>query len=314
MIKVSSYCFAIILCVSIDGLATPIIEQPRDGVARESLESFRDVVQSGVKKLADSIDRFFGSQRYTEEEQKSTLRTRSTLTWGKSGEMDFKLSVRGKLNLPRVEDRWQIFISRLSDEGEDQVTDERDIIIDRQKDEDDTIVGLQYIFYSKVLRHFKLRVGPRIREGKIKAYVAARARHSREFYNWLFQFTQTIYFDNDDFGERSNFDFEKRLGKKTLFSWDHSITFSESSKGLDLGSIVSIRHLNSPGLATGVSVGAAAYTRPNTAIDTYYFAIHLRKRLGRDWLHLDLRPEARFPREFDYDFFPILYTTLEMTF
>lgn len=294
--------------------ATAILEPPPEGTAPKPIEKVHKVIQKSVHNLADSLDHFFSNQKYTEEEQKSSLKIRSTLSYARGGEMDFKMSVRGNLSLPRVEERWQIFVSRLSERDEDELADERDVIINRQLQEEDTIFGLQYTFYSKLLRHLKIRLGPRIRDGKVKAYLATRARFTYDYINWLFTVTETIYFDNDQFGEKTNLDLERKLAPKVLLSWDNSITFSESSEGLDLGSIAAIRQFINARSASGVSLGFAAHTHPKAVVDSYYFALHYRQRLGWDWLFLDVRPEARYPREADYHYSPILFITLESQF
>ena len=120
--------------------------------------------------------------------------------------------------------------------------------------------------------------------------------------------------DNEELGERTSFDFQRPIGTREVFRSSSSVTYSETSKGVDLKQKLLLRHFFSETIAAGVSGEIAAHTRPSMVVDAYVVAFEYRQRIWRDWLYFDLNPQARFPFEADFEFTPFLGLSLEVIF
>jgi hypothetical protein len=55
-------------------------------------------------------------------------------------------------------------------------------------------------------------------------------------------------------------------------------------------------------------------TRPRNQAVEYLAVVRYRQKIWRDWLFYEIAPQARFPRDRDFDFTPGILFRLEMIF
>jgi hypothetical protein len=124
----------------------------------------------------------------------------------------------------------------------------------------------------------------------------------------------SLFYDEDEFGARGLVDFDRSIGRATLFRSSSRVTVTETSAGAELLQSFSLRHL--PTEHTGVELlfSTEGHTDPVTVADRYVVGITYRTRVWKDWLTLSLNPELRYPRDIDFEREAALIVGLEAVF
>ncbi len=274
------------------------------------------VIGNGARSLADRLDRFFSDEQIEEELQTTRVRLKPTIQWSEADNLDALIPFRIDLVLPRLKNKWKVLLSSFRDKDDDQIPDDADYIDNDGEDEDDDtgiFLGLQYTALSGIARHIKTSAGPKFKGKSVRFFASARVRFQYRIGPWTANLSEKVFYDKE-FGERTTFDFQRPIGTKEVFRSLSAITCSETSKGVDLRQVFLLRHFFSETIAAGISGEIAAHTRPSTVVDAYVLAFEYRQKIWRDWLYLDVNPQARFPREVDFEFTPFLGLSLEAIF
>jgi len=195
-----------------------------------------------------------------------------------------------------------------------ETTEKKKDVIDAIDKENSTFLGLQYTPFANAVSHIKTSIGPKFRSNSVRLFASARVRFQFMTGIWTAHLTQYFFFDNQELGERTGLDFQRPIGDKAEFRSASTVTYSETSKGTDLRQTLLFRHFFTESASAGISLQIEAHTRPSTLVDAYVIAFEYRQKMWRDWLYLDILPQARFPREVDFGVTPFLGTSLEAIF
>jgi len=274
-------------------------------------------IGNGARSLADRLDRFFSDEQIEEEVQTTRVRLKPNIQWTEADNLDTSIPFRIDLVLPRLENKWKILVSSFRDKDDDQIPNEVDFIDNDgldQGDEISTFLGLQYTPLFEIARHIRTSLGPKFKGKSVYFFASARVRFQYLIGPWTANLSEKVFYDNEELGERTSFDFQRPIGTQEVFRSSSSITYSETSKGVDLRQMLLLRHFFSETIAAGLSGEIAAHTRPSMVVDAYVVAFEYRQKIWRDWLYFDLNPQARFPREVDFKFTPFLSVSLETIF
>ena len=306
--------------------AGPLSQKQKKQTGTTAVDRAHQAIGEHARNLADHLDRYFSDEQIEEELQTSRVRLKPTLQWTEADNLDASMPFRIDLVLPRLKNKWKVLVSSFRDEDDDQIPNEVDYtdndgedksgkddtdIID---DDTSTFLGLQYTHLAREARHIKTSVGPKFRDDSVHLFASARLRFQYLTGPWTAHLTQYFFFDDQEFGERTSLDLQRPIGAKDVFRSASTVTYTETSKGAELGQTLLLRHFFSENRAAGASWQIAAHTRPSTVVDAYVAAIEYRQKMWRDWLYLDIRPQARFPREANFEFTPFLGACLEAIF
>ena len=282
-----------------------------------SVDRIQSAIGNGARGLADKLDRFFSDEQIEEELQTTRVRLKPTIIWSEGGQLETLLPLRIDLALPRLENKWKIFVKSFQDDDDDEIPNELDPKDDNGVDKEDdtsTFFGLQYTILSRTARHIKLSAGPKLRSNSLRFFGDARIRFQYLTGTWITRLTQQVFFNGEEFGERTRLDFQQPIGKKNVFRSASMVMWSETSQGVDLKQTFLLRHFLSESKAAGASCEITGHTRPYLSVDTYVAALEYRQKMWRDWLYLNIKPQAKFPHETDFRFTPLLNVSLEAIF
>ncbi|KAA3614928.1 MAG: hypothetical protein D8M58_10770 [Calditrichaeota bacterium] len=292
-------------------------------VSADTLENYNENLTNGkkkvslVQKLTDRVDRFFSNEHIEEELQTSRIRIKPGIQWSEKGQLNYPIPIRLNLVLPRLQNRWQVFLSSIPDNDDDQEPDLNDYTNDQPVLDDDrkssSLLGIQFAPVTELEQHLKFITGLKIRIDEINAFALSRFRYSYNVGQWNLRLVQTAFFFADNgFGEKTQFESGRPLGEDTIFRTRSSATWSEQSKGVDLKQVFFLRHFTTRNNVLGVYWRIGGQTRPRTVINGHTFALEFRSKLWGEWLFLEISPQALFQRRENYRFEPLLLTSIEI--
>ena len=158
---------------------------------------------------AEWIDKFFGTEIYESEINKTYLRIQLTGFLEDGEGLDFKSRFRLRLKLPNTEKRFRVTVASSPDEieREDDMSD--DTTIERMEEVDDNLTtALEYFFLDKKRHNMKFSVGATIRDSSLVAYGGTRYRYQVDVRRWTLRFVERVrWYTDDGWDSRSELDF-----------------------------------------------------------------------------------------------------------
>ena len=109
---------------------------------------------------------------------------------------------------------------------------------------------------------------------------------------------------------------KKQIRKDQLLRWSNNFIFSETSRGIELGSEISLLNQFSERSAISYNVGAWGYTLPTTTLDSIRLSTRYRRGFYRPWLFYEIEPEFDWLRndQGDYKKQPAISFRIEIQF
>lgn len=243
------------------------------------------------------FDGFFGDPRTLEENPVgSFIRLRNAARWDQDDGLQYRVSVRANLILPRLSERVRLLVARDEElEGEYPDTGAFD------DPENRTRLGLRYIASERARSRFDVDGTVRLSSGSLNPRVRGRYRYVRGLTDRsLGRFTQSAFWERDEgFGLTTRLDWEWLPSRNRLVRWSTRGTWSQESDGIDWRTgLVSFRQLDLKS-AVRAEVGAWGYTEPRFETEEYFVALRYRRQFLRHWLFYEIEPEHAWPKDFD---------------
>lgn len=289
----------------------------------ELMVQWVDVAHEEISKrilyTADRVDTFFADERIVEEKQNThlTVTTSIVLIQDERPEITFPIDI--DLTLPHVKNRFQLMIDSLLQEQEEQ-QDESEETEEGEGRQNELRVSVRYKVLEKALEWVSLDGGVQMNPDTIgwntlEPFGKARIRITAEFDPWALPLTQQIFwFESEGFSAISRVDLERRLGRNTIFRLTGKADYAQNKEGAILNQRLLVRHKFSHQRAIGFELSGKGHTSPDVALDEYSLTVTYRRRLYREWIFASIEPEARFPREENFQFTPRLKFQFEIRF
>lgn len=242
--------------------------------------------------LAVWLDDFFGVPKSDLEAASTSLRLQFRNRWEEGDGNDFKVSLRGNVQLPQVSQRLSLIFTDEIEEGTDERSSAREII-DNPKDNTD--VALQY----NVLEHIRSRLDLRLGlSSSLDPKVSGRYRYRIPFMEYyLAEITEKIYFQGDDgFGSITRLSIDRALAENRLLRWNNRFQYAEESQGVEWSTNVSLNQRLSGKRAIAYVVGTSGETRPDYLTTNYGMSVIFRQSVFRPWLFVELEPAYYWKR------------------
>lgn len=267
------------------------VEPERGSFGLSWLDRTQSAASTTANSFANQVDRFFGEPRSDLEAAYSTLRLSVEQRWHEHNNSDTNLHLRGKLYLPRIDERLSLLFSEDEGEGKDYY--------DRNPLEDSHLesinANLQFNLMDEVRNRLDFRLGlSSSLQGK------ASIRYRRELPDGddlQHRFAQTLYFvDGTGFGSLSRYQLDKTLGTDTLLRWSSDLRFEEGINGAFWSSELSHSRRISDQTALLTYGRIHAQTSPGF-VHSYDVGLRLRKNISRPWLFMELEPGHSWSKE-----------------
>jgi hypothetical protein len=277
------------------------------------VDTSHEYIGTKADDLAIYLDRFFGSPIEDLESADSTVRFVTRYEWDGDDGSDLKFRLRGKVDLPRINDKLSVVFNGEDDDSNQQEQGERD------RDSDDNQVGLQLNAREGERSRFDLTLSI---SSDLNLKPGARYRYKADLADWgRVRYTARVDYSNKNrFRQRHNIDLDYLTGERSLLRWSNKLEHGQVSEGIEWGSAVSWRYSYSVDSAIALIVGAVGKTEPDvpgfvlddpafdgvklddsSLVTNYGVVIRLRNRLYKDWLYVEFEPGYTQRKRFHSD-------------
>jgi hypothetical protein len=242
-----------------------------------------------ANSLAGRLDRFFGVERSDLEAAYSSLRFGTEMRWTEGEGFEPRVRLRGRLYLPRVNERISLIFSEDKGEGASYYA-ENELLNEPQS----TRVNLEVNLSETDKHRFDYRIGLR---SNLKLRTSVRYRYEDALSeNTLHRLSETVYFiDDQGFGSFTQYQVDRELNDVSLIRWSNEVRAEEDLDGVEWST--SLNHVSSydNNLAMIYFVSASGLS-DNNFVSRYQVGARLRRSIARPWLFLEVAPAYRWDK------------------
>lgn len=287
------FCFALnahALGQSSDEVASP--ELKSENVATAARERAERWVDSSHRFATDRtmaltrwVDSFFGDMDGDAEIAESRLRLKITADWDEHLGTETRVSVGGKVNLPRLADRVDLVFR--GDDPDELVPGDED-------DPSQSQVGLQVMLDESASGNHRTDFTVGLSGAGPKPGVKYRYK-TLWGPNTSFRFSQRAQYDFDDGGfATTKLDIDYALSRRSLIRTQNRVLYGENSDGAEWSSNVGVVRQwaveNGFERAAYLYAGIRGHTEPDSYRENYQVGLRLRAQAIREFLFFELEP------------------------
>ena len=233
--------------------------------------------------LAAQLDRVFGVERSDLEAAYSSLRFSTELRYSKIDGVEPGVRLRGKLYLPRINERISLIFSEDRGEGSNDINQSA-LLNDPQS----TKVNLEINLNKNQRSRFDFRLG--LRSG-LNLHTSVRYRFEDPVStNMLQRLTQTVYYtQSKGFGAFTQYQLDRELNATTLLRWTNELRTEQELDGVEWGT--SLNHVTSYENNLAVSYFARmGGSSEQSFVSQYQAGMRVRRNIARPWLFIEVAP------------------------
>lgn len=285
----------IAICLAGSFLAAPTRAEdaplpPEDGAW---VDSSHDYVSGRAQALVQWMDDFYGSDISDSETAHSRVRLRLETRWDEEDDLEFKVKIRAKVQLPNISKRVALVFE--GDGGDDFPTP--------GVADDDTNVGLQFNLFDgnddtlrwdligSVNSSAELRTGVRMRYyGSLRENFTTR---------WI----QDFAYQTGDRGAftKTQLDFFQLVDEHNQIALINRVEYGEDTYGVEWSTSLQWRRRLAETGALTYFVGMDGVTDPDALTENYGLGLNYRRNIYRDYLSIDIEPSHWWRRLDDWD-------------
>lgn len=247
------------------------------------LDSTQSFSTTKADALAVQLDRFFGVERSDLEAAYSSLRLIPEIRWHENEGFDARLRLRGRLHLPRINERLSLILSE--DEGEGTSYYSQNPVFEEPQT---TRVNMEVNLQNKERYRFDFRVGLR---SSLKLRTSVRFRYEAPLTDRLAnRLSETVYFiDGKGFGSFTQYQMDRSLSDVSLLRWSTEYRHEEKLDGDEWSTSFAYlkRHSNTTGSSYFMRVGG---NTDDDYIAQYQVGMRWRGNIARPWLFWEFSP------------------------
>lgn len=264
-----------------------------------------------VVGLAEDLDSYFAGNEIVEVGNKSYVKLRLESFFEKGGGRDFRVRMKGKLDLPNTRQKIRLFFDNKADNA--STLSAKSFQNDPRKDTSSE-VGLEYLKDRKVWSYStSLGLKPELPLNPVIKFKAERPVDVGD--TWDSRFTQKIrYYHEKGWIEESAISFERPLDNDSRLRVLSELQFQDRYNSFEFAQIFSIHRRLTEKSSIQYSVGGFANSRPSWKSSNYFVMLEYRKDINKGWLFMNVAPVLEFPRWDAFKPNPSLSLSLEAVF
>lgn len=293
-------------------------ETDADSHYTDWLDITEQAITGRVSSTTSSLDRYIAREEYDENAvDKSYLSLQFIQNFAKSGNHNFNVRIRSRIDMPSSKSKWGLFFDSEPDDFDSLEEKVRDSFSGSESLEDasDTATAGLVFDNQRSIWDNRLHVGARIKS-PLDPYT--KIRTSRVDYlgsAWTSRFGQQVYYyHSEGWGAKTDISFYRPMGAKYLFRFSNSGQFDDKENNWNLYQGLSLyQPINSDRLIEYRS-GYVVDTRPNFKVSSYWVAADWYQHIYKQWLFLKVTPGLNFYRDNDFKASPTFRIELEAYF
>jgi len=294
--------------------ASPAAANPDEGL----VDVVHEKISHGFLSSAMWLDSFFGDERHEAEVNRSQLKVRFDVLRDGSSGMDYvRPNFDLRLVLPQLRHKTRLVIS--GDPSVDidaTATAPGSATAQPAKGPDKSVTtALQVVPLETKRSNLSIRAGLKFHSGKLEFLIGPRYRYLVHFGTWDARFTQEELWTTDiGFQSRTRFDLERPLPYDLFFRTSLEGIWTEKVNGYPYALSFLVRQPLDGNRALQYEWVNSFQTRPTDLLTEELLIFRYRQRFWRDWLFLEIAPQARFPRSGNFEYTPGILFRLDMVF
>ena len=281
----------------------------------EKLDAERDFYSEKIVAFTKGVDKFFGDERYFQENNKSVIQFNLSQTIAQGGSRPFGFEGQAKLDLPAAQRRFQ-FVFEVNPEKKTagEAKKEQPVTPKEAATPEQYAASLRYEKSEESLWHFSSDAGIKI-QFPLDPFVRTRGSYAIQVEEWRLKLAETVFwFSTIGLGETTQFDMERVLSTPVLFRATTTDTCFESPQHCDLRQDLSFYHTLDERTALLYQASILGSNKPVLQETGYVLLMRYRYRLHREWVFYEISPQLNFPRADDFRLNASLLLRLEMLF
>lgn len=247
------------------------------------LDTTQEVSSQRANALARQLDRFFGVERSDLEAAYSSLRLTTEVRWEEANYIEPRVRLRGRLHLPRINERLSLIFSEDQGEGTSYYSQNPSFV-----EEQSTRVNLEVNLGERDKDRWDFRVGLRS-SGKLRT--SLRYRYEDGLTDNLFhRLSETIYFiDGTGYGSFTQYQLDRALTLNSLLRWSTEFRVQENLDGNEWATSASylFRNSDSSGITYYASMNGNS---KDSYVGRYQVGMRIRRNFARPWLFWEFLP------------------------
>jgi hypothetical protein len=273
-------------------------------------DAWHTLISSVLANSIESVDQFFGDDRFDDENRRSRLHTSLGFKYDQEEGTSLITDLSLRIALPRLQNRLQFFIDGLViDDDPDSISS----VFDAARDSDSD-AGLRHIFTRDEFRSLNTDVGIRLGSTS-QVFGRVRGRLVIPMDPWQLQLSQRFaWFTSDGLEETSEIRFDRPMANDYLFRSTTILTWREQESGWTPEQSLALYKEVSPRRSWRLSVAGSWPETPHTSEANYSTIFTYRQLIHRNWLFLDIAPGVEFPQENDYQANAFITAKFEIIF
>jgi len=272
----------------------------------EKIDQYHEKTEKLLLDSAEWIDKFFGTENYTSEVNKTYLRIQLTGFIEDGEGFDFKSRFKLRLKLPNTEKRFRLSFASSPDEieREDGTSDDPsdDTTIEQLDEVDDNLTtALEYFFLDKKRHNMKFAVGATIRNSSLVGYGSTRYRYQVDVRRWTLRFVERLrWYTDDGWDARSELDFERPILDHLFFRTTPSLTWKEKNDGYTYSWNTSLFHPLNKKSALEYQFNNYFDTEISGRLKQTIVRVNYRRQIWRKWLYMEIGPQLAWYEDRDF--------------
>ncbi len=285
-------------------------------------EGLVDALHGGISRRfltsAVWLDSFFGDERHEEEVNRSQFKVRfDAFREGSGGMAYLRPNFDLRLVLPQLRHKTRLVISGDPNEDVDPSSSPQGSPAAKlaKVPEKSVTTALQVVPLETKRSNLSIRAGVKLHSGKLELFLGPRYRYLVQYGPWDVRFTQEERWTTDiGWQVRSRFDVERPLPNDLFFRTSLEGVWTENMHGYPYALSFLLRQPLDGNRALQYEWVNSFHTRPTDVLIEELFVFRYRQRFWRDWLFLEVAPQARFPRDRGFEYTPGILFRIDMVF
>ncbi len=242
-------------------------------------------ITNQAQELTQWMDDFFGDRTYNLEQAESWLRLEFIEKWDEGEGTDFKVRLRGKVQLPRISKRLDLVFQEDDDEG----------LTEEERNEQDHI-GLQYKVSEGRRSRFDATLG--FSSSGPKPGVRYRLEDALSE-STTYRFVQRVQWESDDgFYATSRFDINRILSDNKILRWANRAVYGQETEGVEWRTGLALRQRKKVETKRPIAISyfgsINGETDPRSYVKNYRIGVLWRRKIYRDYLYVEMEPSYNY--------------------
>jgi len=322
--NISITVFVFLLCLTVEAFfagakisnarASENNQTPEKESTAQKIDRYHGNVGRMISGSAAWADAFFGTETYTSEVNKTTIRLRLSTFLEESEDIDASLRFKLRLKLPNTKKRFRITIASDPDTIE-RVDDTTGDSVPKELNEtgDSIAAAFEYFYLDRDNHNMKFAVGATLRDNFPVVYGSTRYRYLKQLDLWTMRFVERVKWDSGKgWDSRTEVDFERSLTENFFFRTTPSIKWEEEKNGIRYNWTNSLYQSLSNVSAVDYQFNNHFDSEKSGQLTESNVRIRYRRQVWRKWLIFEVAPQLAWYKERSFETVPGIMFRLEI--